>query len=345
MNRKEWVILSALFITMIVAPFLWQGFIYPSLILLPLLVYNALLFSFVQWFPLSYQRTVTHSNKPSSRIQVTFPKLFPFLTMTWSEEWVSQQASFLKEAELLVTNRKSSLFLMPLNDLPRGYYQLKQAELRVDSILGWFTFKRRINEKATYYQYPIIQPTLPFNPQQAIADFTDFNRQRMSVGQAIGQEEFHGVREYSAGDALQHIHWKLSAKHQQLMTKSFEGEKQFVYRIRLDCNTSHYFEEKVSLFATVGSHLMEEGHQVIALLKGEEFELIKGLPRYGEWLQELARVEPEKESIEVTTDWLITAVDTPLSLPAERLIILGDSNRMQGSRRWVDYRALKGCRL
>jgi uncharacterized protein (DUF58 family) len=43
-------------------------------------------------------------------------------------------------------------------------------------------------------------------------------------GKNLGQStNFFGVREYRAGDPIRRIHWKLSAKHQELVVKEFEN--------------------------------------------------------------------------------------------------------------------------
>ncbi|VAX08171.1 FIG002343: hypothetical protein [hydrothermal vent metagenome] len=43
-----------------------------------------------------------------------------------------------------------------------------------------------------------------------------------SLGQ--GSDDFVGLRNYQAGDAIRHIHWKALAKEQGLLTKQFGGE-------------------------------------------------------------------------------------------------------------------------
>ena len=39
----------------------------------------------------------------------------------------------------------------------------------------------------------------------------------------MGTEDFKGIRKYTEGDSLRHIHWLLTAKVGQLMVKEFTG--------------------------------------------------------------------------------------------------------------------------
>lgn len=43
-------------------------------------------------------------------------------------------------------------------------------------------------------------------------------------GRRRGNEDFAGVKDYTAGDSIKHIHWKAYAKGQGLFSKQFDGE-------------------------------------------------------------------------------------------------------------------------
>lgn len=63
---------------------------------------------------------------------------------------------------------------------------------------------------------PVEQFKIPHSTESAISG--------MQEGKSQGQStNFLGVREYRAGDPIRRIHWKLSAKHRELVVKEFEN--------------------------------------------------------------------------------------------------------------------------
>jgi uncharacterized protein (DUF58 family) len=82
--------------------------------------------------------------------------------------------------------------------------------------------------------------------------------------------ETGGVREYTPGDAFNRIHWGLSARHETLMSKTFEQPLTADVWIVLDLHRgSHWgdgaestLEYAVSLAASVAAHVHGRGRQV-----------------------------------------------------------------------------------
>ena len=87
--------------------------------------------------------------------------------------------------------------------------------------------------------------------------------------------ETGGVRDYTTGDSFGRIHWALSAKHQRLMSKTFEQPLTTDLWILLDLDRDVHFGEgeestveyAVSLAASMASQVHSRGRQVGLIAK------------------------------------------------------------------------------
>lgn len=81
---------------------------------------------------------------------------------------------------------------------------------------------------------------------------------------------FHALREYAPGDDRRHIHWKSSARAQQLMVRQFEETRRSQLAILLASRPSEYaepdeFELAVSIAGSVGAHALADGKAITLL--------------------------------------------------------------------------------
>jgi len=85
---------------------------------------------------------------------------------------------------------------------------------------------------------------------------------------------FHAVREYAAGDAQRHIHWKSTAKTGTLMVRQFEETRRSTISIVLDRDIANYadddeFEMAVSVVGSFGVRALRDGRDVQVVASGE----------------------------------------------------------------------------
>jgi uncharacterized protein (DUF58 family) len=84
------------------------------------------------------------------------------------------------------------------------------------------------------------------------------------------------VREYVAGDSIRHVHWKSTAKLNQLQTKVFDPSASHVITLFADVQTVHnpygfiseYLELVISATASVAVHALDKRHAVGLLVNG-----------------------------------------------------------------------------
>jgi uncharacterized protein (DUF58 family) len=122
------------------------------------------------------------------------------------------------------------------------------------------------------------------------------------------QIEFFGLREYRHGDSYRHIHWRTSARRQQLHVKEFERQEGKNVLILLDsfvpkgrnpraAARADNFELAISFVATLAGRLLEEGSFYGFAAFCPEFRAMHfdvGQGHYYHVLEMLARMRPNR---------------------------------------------------
>jgi uncharacterized protein (DUF58 family) len=116
----------------------------------------------------------------------------------------------------------------------------------------------------------------------------------LNVPQQGGQDEFAAVREYTQGDSLRHVHWRASARQQQLVVKEYERSDRPVLLVTLDCRSAFNqgegsrstFEYAISIAASMIRYASREGMQSILVVEnGDWHDTV--IPAYSSDLYEL----------------------------------------------------------
>ncbi|MFC1901418.1 DUF58 domain-containing protein [Chloroflexota bacterium] len=239
----------------------------------------------------------------------------------------------------------------------RGYYTLGPITLTSGDIFGFYprSMTSPLTDIVIIYPriYPIAQLGIP--PLYPIGETTAERRIFEDPVRVIG------VRDYSPHDSLRHIHWKASARHQNLQVKVFEPTTRLNVAIFLavdsfktkdDDETSggEDFELGVSAAASMSNHLMER-HSSVGMFvnscladSGQPIEIMPGSSagQLVEMLEALAKVtetasSPFEEFLQAARigfPWGTTFVFI-LSEPSPLLIELLTSLKESGHRLMV----------
>ncbi len=100
----------------------------------------------------------------------------------------------------------------------RGAYEIGVREIRLSDYLGLFSFRQKVGPLAMLTVYPRIIPLATFPVLTG-------SEGEMVVHGARGSEctdSISDIRKYASGDRLRSVHWKLSAKKEELMVKNYE---------------------------------------------------------------------------------------------------------------------------
>jgi uncharacterized protein (DUF58 family) len=149
----------------------------------------------------------------------------------------------------------------------RGWMTFGPTRVRVREPFGLFSREMRLNERHKILVYPRIRPMPEFVMP---AEQHSGDARLLSAAWADYPPETSGVRDYSQGDSLGRIHWKLSAKYGSLMSKTFEQPLTSDLLILLDLQrAAHHgsgeestLEYAISLAASINAQVHNQGRRV-----------------------------------------------------------------------------------
>jgi len=182
----------------------------------------------------------------------------------------------------------------------RGLFDIGPMELKSGFPLGITNQSRSVNDSVTQL---LVYPTsfaitnLPITTHRpASSHGID------SLAGIGGNEDFFGIREYRRGDSPRFIHWRSTARHQNLIVKEFETRISTELSLVLDLDKSIHggtgkestLEYMVKIAASIAQYALNKGHDVQLIGKGEnkwDIPSGRGLPQFGKLLEILARVK------------------------------------------------------
>lgn len=130
-----------------------------------------------------------------------------------------------------------------------GFYDLNSIALHIQDIFGVFCITKRFSSNMTLRIYPRWYP---------MERLTLLSYQQM--GQISGKQRFMedfadvgGIRSYRQGDSVKRVHWKLSAKRNELMVKDFVLNSSTQVCIVIDTYEADYGADVSAL----SEHVME----------------------------------------------------------------------------------------
>jgi uncharacterized protein (DUF58 family) len=159
----------------------------------------------------------------------------------------------------------------------RGRFQLNQLTLSSSYPFGVVSYSRQlITESLEVLVLPQVY-NLTRIPLPVIADANSDGE--LHIPQKGGVDEFASVREYTHGDSLRHVHWKASARQQQLVVKEYERSDRPILLVTLDCrpdfnqgeDSRSTFEYAISIAASMMRFASREGMQSILVVENGDW--------------------------------------------------------------------------
>jgi len=140
-----------------------------------------------------------------------------------------------------------------LRQLPRGIFYWRSVFVQSGDPFGMVTYENQIWTDDKLVVYP---RTVPLNAFSFFPRRLEGTVARKAVNQ--GEIQLAGVREYKPGDRLSLIHWKATAKTNELHSKEFDPLMMSSSLVVLDCSAEAWgreggpdFEEAVSVAASL----------------------------------------------------------------------------------------------
>jgi uncharacterized protein (DUF58 family) len=171
-------------------------------------------------------------------------------TLENSKRWTAALALFMEDSLVSVDRAASGVALSPQVFFPRvpsrgrarirwqgisprrGKYRFRDLDLGTRAPFGFVERRVTIPLSDEIVVYPKIgQLTRRWFQLQRQASQ---NRLGKRHDRSAQQEEYHGLRDYRAGDSPRWIHWRTSARRGELMVKEFEQENEQDLAILID---------------------------------------------------------------------------------------------------------------
>jgi uncharacterized protein (DUF58 family) len=184
----------------------------------------------------------------------------------------------------IVGSRKTEQWRMHTSCSQRGVYTLGPWDVRLGDPFGIFEARQAYRQQTEIVVYPPLAAMPPEIAQQrrAIGD-------RAPLRQPVSAETINAMstRPYVMGDALQRVHWRTSAKHDDLFVKIFEPEASATMwlipdldaTVQLGEGVDSSLEKMIILTATIASRLLDQHLAVGVILDAAHSHTV--LPQAG----------------------------------------------------------------
>ncbi len=219
---------------------------------------------------------------------------YRYLIKNPEQEDVSESLYLLKKGR--------QTFTYALEDVPRGVLKWSSIKLFRSDLLGLVEVTKSIDNSQDALVYPKF---IDISPNE-LYNQNDENHGVTRLFKGNDYSQISGVREYQRGDKLSLIHWKVSARKNNLMSKEFYPLLNQETHIVLDCDKNNYpgdyneqFELGVSIAASIVNSLakVERGLNLVLNSKNKEIVSYKSKEYFlSDAMKKLALVNPDGES-------------------------------------------------
>jgi len=194
---------------------------------------------------------------------------------------------------------ESSRILYPVVAGQRGRFQIGPPHVRIGDPFDLWEDNRTLDARAEVLVVPTVV-SLAGMPSSSGARSAASGRAVLS---AIGGDPDIGVREYRNGDDIRTIHWRASARHDDLMVRLEEPVSHGGATVVLDHRARAHrgvgagssLETAVVLAASVSLHLLDSDHQ-LKLISHRNAVIAQGHDISDDVLAGLAVLEPDADS-------------------------------------------------
>ncbi len=160
--------------------------------------------------------------------------------------------------------------LKPYEGKLSGVLEFRAANLKARDLLGIFWLPVPAGKPVRTLYLP---DSIPFPGELTRAGILD-DISRLSSPSANGEREWKDIREYQSGDLLRDIHWKLSARREQIVVREYQMSGGNAVPVRMNWNgPAENLERKLARLLGLLEGLVREGIPFfccLSLVNGEE---------------------------------------------------------------------------
>ncbi|MBE5895658.1 MAG: DUF58 domain-containing protein [Lachnospiraceae bacterium] len=157
-------------------------------------------------------------------IAINNPSFFPLLNcnLSFSYENLFYPKNTAEILSIPANSRKETKFTLSFDTAYAGMVQIEFDTLFVTDYLHLYTFRIPLKKS---FRIPVLVPSVPYTAPILFSKVENEGEED-SVTSHLGlpSGEIKEIREYHPGDKLQNIHWKMSAKTDDLLVKEFDRQ-------------------------------------------------------------------------------------------------------------------------
>jgi len=165
-------------------------------------------------------------------VQVRFRSRIPLPWMIITDHW----SGGIEHQELLFPGfRRSFIYTYSLPKVTRGFHRLENCCMKWGDIPGWFTDRKYSQEHSEFKALPS-----PLYFGRISLESGENRGSSADLPHSRSREEGMEIRQYMPGDPLNRIHWKSSARHGTLQSRTPERGNDRMICIVLDNTCTSY---------------------------------------------------------------------------------------------------------
>lgn len=174
-------------------------------------------------------------------IQIENTSFFPVSPVRLTGSFPDDKKKSIEQKQLIITLSPFKKMKINFNGVLRyrGMYSATIDVIESFDLLRIFKFKRKLAAKC---EIQVLPRRIDIYRSGESTESSDSDRTLPRKG--LDKTDFSSVREYKEGDLMQSVHWKLSAKQNELMVKQFEQNAVNTAVIISDYSSGYIGEDK-----------------------------------------------------------------------------------------------------
>ncbi len=167
---------------------------------------------------------------------------YPYMKVVFcGAETIFAQQFQSKSLSILPFKRKT--FSFELECKYRGSYEIGIKSVEIEDLLGIFKLRYNVSEPKYINVYPRIIHLDRFKLDNSFISESYYSLNN----QYEDMSSISDIRKYSYGDSIKKVHWKLSAKMNEIMVKNFQNTSETSAILILDLKSSKYSVEEKTI--------------------------------------------------------------------------------------------------
>ena len=250
------------------------------------------------------QSEISAPNELRMTFQLKNASLFPLLNLDFLFCFGNAYypAPPLQELTLFAEGRKERSFTLPFQLSAAGMFSLRVEEVYATDYLHFYSFRIPFRWSR---ELPVLPPKRTIPPLPLGKALIESEDSEPAPDGELTQDLLE-IREYRPGDRLKDIHWKMTAKTDELSVKEYERARDLYYLLLPELEGS-CLQDNLSLFYSLGLQLIKDreryriavyhsGDRSFEFLRiGSEEELLQALYRL--YLEPAERVSTAYDSL------------------------------------------------